>query len=495
MTLPLDPSQLFEDLSLPSAFPGRPHQVAVVESRSSWLFVAGTTVYKIRKPGRHGRFDLDDYKTRLDLCDEESRLNRRLSPEIYLGVVPITRDAMDRLRVQGQGDMVGWAVSRSWLPERIKLAKRLASGADLEGFFRDLGKRIAQLHHRTMGAGGASRHADPDRLLRAGEARLEALASFVKRVDIHDRTDVGVLTQRQLDALSRSFNERWDRARESLTRRVKRGLPGDGHGALELDHLFCGPDRAWILGANVLMPEERLGDPARDVLNLVVDLEQRGHLEAADVFLREYIHRFDESLEDEVLEFFRVERSVARALVAANVASASEGAVRESALEEANRLAMGVTSVDLPTGLLWMGGLPGAWSPRQLEAVGRTQQAFVIEVREHEAALRTAAAELSRGQTVLMAGGFLTLSDRLQLGELAAGLDVPLHVVHAQTSEADCLDNLNGSGGAIGNSNFGAFLRAKKLFEAPEEFSRVIRWSTTEGAAALDAALLEARLA
>lgn len=498
VTSPLTQEHLFADLSDPAAFPGRPHRIAVVESDSSWLFVAGTELYKVRKSGRQGRHDLDDYKTRLDLCDEELRLNRRLSPELYLGVVPITRDPLDRLRIQGQGDVVGWAVQRSWLPERTRLRNVLAKGAASPAFYADLGKRMAQFHERVAGGAEFAAYADAAVLERASAGRLERLSGCVRQTDVHRRVEVSLLSGRQLEELRLAHDEVFAGAASVLRHRIQRDMIGDGHGALELDHVFAGPQRAWIMGCEVLEPSERFGDGVRDVLNLVIDLEQAGFGTAGEQFLEAYRRFTPDVVPDELVLFYRRERSLARALRSADRALGARGEdqaeSRAALAAEATRLLTGITSNKLPPSLIWVGGLPGAWAQPEIERIAHGQDALLIDVRDDSVALRNARVELARGRSVLIAGGFWTVSDRLALGQIAAELQLPLVAVHAQANEADCLDRLNGGERTISDRNFGVWIRSKRLFEPPTEFRTTIEWDVAAGAEALDAKLVAARL-
>ncbi len=80
-----------EDLLLPAAFE---HDVAahprLVETHISWVILTGPFAYKIKKPVKLDFIDTSTLERRRHYCNEELRLNRRLAPELYLEVVPIT---------------------------------------------------------------------------------------------------------------------------------------------------------------------------------------------------------------------------------------------------------------------------------------------------------------------------------------------------------------------------------------------------------------------
>jgi aminoglycoside phosphotransferase family enzyme len=57
-------------------------------------------------------------------CEEEVRLNRRLSSGIYLGVARITKEG-DRISLEGRGDPVEYAVKMKQIPEEMLMGKLL----------------------------------------------------------------------------------------------------------------------------------------------------------------------------------------------------------------------------------------------------------------------------------------------------------------------------------------------------------------------------------
>src|SRR5438270_1798519 len=89
-------------LSRPDSYPRLTTTVTVVETHISWVFLTDQYVYKLKKPVRFAFLDYSTLELRRAACTEEVRLNSRLAPGIYLGVVPITRDTSGQLHVGGE---------------------------------------------------------------------------------------------------------------------------------------------------------------------------------------------------------------------------------------------------------------------------------------------------------------------------------------------------------------------------------------------------------
>jgi aminoglycoside phosphotransferase family enzyme len=65
--------------------------VECVETHMSWVFLVGTRVYKLKKPVCFSFLDFSTLAAREHFCREEVRLNARLAPEVYLGVLALQR--------------------------------------------------------------------------------------------------------------------------------------------------------------------------------------------------------------------------------------------------------------------------------------------------------------------------------------------------------------------------------------------------------------------
>src|SRR6516165_1587000 len=141
----IDLPTLIAALSRPEAFPQRTSAVEVRQTHISVVFLGDDIVYKIKKPVALGFLDFSTLERRRHFCDEEVRLNRRLAPHVYLGVVPVT--AMPGgFRFDGVGEPVEWAVKMQRLPDGATLESRLSrdqvTAADLE----TLARRLAAFH-------------------------------------------------------------------------------------------------------------------------------------------------------------------------------------------------------------------------------------------------------------------------------------------------------------------------------------------------------------
>src|SRR5690606_11431986 len=110
------------------------------------VFLAGRFAYKIKKPVDLGFLDFSTLEKREYDCREEVRLNRRLAPTVYLGVVPIVQTA-GGIAVEGQGgELLEWAVKMRRLPAEATMLARLGRGEVDESLVEELARRVAAFH-------------------------------------------------------------------------------------------------------------------------------------------------------------------------------------------------------------------------------------------------------------------------------------------------------------------------------------------------------------
>ena len=64
-------------------YPHHVDEVALVQTHISFVFLAGESVYKWKKPVDFGFLNFSSLEKRKYFCEQELELNRRLCPEIY----------------------------------------------------------------------------------------------------------------------------------------------------------------------------------------------------------------------------------------------------------------------------------------------------------------------------------------------------------------------------------------------------------------------------
>ncbi len=115
---PSGSQKLVEWMSKPDAYPDQRGPVQVAETHISWVFLTDQYAYKLKKAVRFEFLDFSTPALRHRACVDEVRLNQRLAPDVYLGVLPVTRDSKGTLALNGDGHEIDWVVQMRRLPSR-----------------------------------------------------------------------------------------------------------------------------------------------------------------------------------------------------------------------------------------------------------------------------------------------------------------------------------------------------------------------------------------
>jgi aminoglycoside phosphotransferase family enzyme/predicted kinase len=305
----MDLSRLIEALSRPSAYGGGVDAVEVHQTHISVVFLAGPLAYKVKKPVGLGFVDYSSLERRRHSCEEEVRLNRRLAPEVYLGVVPVTREG-ETIRVEGPGEVLEWAVKMRRLPESATLRARLAGEGVTSEAMAELARRLAQFHGTT----GSS----PDV---AACCTFAAIAANARENLDQSASQVGVtLSRATLDRLRDRIDASLGRLRDLIEARAAGGVPRDTHGDLRLEHVYWFPDRRppgdWVVVDCIeFNARYRHADPIADIAFLAMELEVEGRSDLAGGFIREYLRAAGDADGGRLLPFYRAYRAAVRGKV------------------------------------------------------------------------------------------------------------------------------------------------------------------------------------
>jgi aminoglycoside phosphotransferase family enzyme/predicted kinase len=371
-------TELIEELSAPDAYPYSVDEVEVRQTHISAVFLAGSYVYKVKKPVDYGFLDFGTLDKRRHYCDEEVRLNRRLAPDVYLGVVPVTR-CDERLCLEGQGEIIEWAVKMRRLPDGATLQNRLQQDDVDVQVMQKLAGRIADFH---ASAAAGPRVAAFGRFeVVAGNAREnfeQSVAHIGTTVSDAVFTRVKTLTE---DALTRH--------RPLIESRAERGIPRDTHGDLRLDHVYVFPDceppgDLVIIDCIEFTERFRFADPIADMAFLIMGLHLRGRRDLGREFLDAYIRTSGDGEGRALVPFYTAYRAVVRGKVEGLKLSRTEitDADRAVALTKARGswlLALGeLETARRKPCLLLVAGLPGTGKSTLAQAVAEQADFRVI---------------------------------------------------------------------------------------------------------------------
>lgn len=311
----------------------------VVETHSSTLFFVDDRVYKRKRPLDLGFSDFRTREARRAGCQAEVDLNRRLAPDVYLGVADV---------VGPDGVPCDHLVVMRRMPDERRLASLVLAGADVDAALRDIARQLADLHRRSPA---------PDDLRELGRAAAQERL-WTEGLDA--MRGVEDLVPESVRERTRELAARWLAGRGALLdARVAEGRVHDGHGDLLADDIFVLDDGPRVLDCLEFDQRLRVCDGLSDAAFLAMDLERLGAPAAARAFLDAYEQAADDAPPRSLEHLYLAYRAHVRSKVTCIRARQDPGA---EVAELARRLADQALG-HLERGrvrLVLVGGLPGS---------------------------------------------------------------------------------------------------------------------------------------
>ncbi len=295
---------LVKTLMKPEAYPEPVKQVRMLETHISYLFFAGQTVYKVKKPVDYGFLDFTTLEKRHFYCLQEVALNSRISPDVYLGVVPICEQD-DSFTIEGSGTTVEYAVKMRQLCQKQALNERLQNDQVSEDDIRRVAVKIANFHNQAPTSPEITKLGDFNAVRQNVEQNLQQMGHDIDRCLSQEAFD-------DLLAYSRGFME----VKAGLfARRANEGWVRDGHGDLHSANVFLADD-VQIIDCIEFNDRFRCLDVAEDIAFLAMDLEFYGRPDLSKIFISTYEEEINDHGGSDLLDFFKSYRAQIRGKVA-----------------------------------------------------------------------------------------------------------------------------------------------------------------------------------
>ncbi|MEO0025329.1 MAG: AAA family ATPase [candidate division WOR-3 bacterium] len=265
-----------QELLQPRFYGSGVRRVKLIQTHTSWVFIAGEFAYKVKKPVNFGFLDYTTLSARKFFCYEELRLNRQLAPELYLDVLPITEER-GRLRLGGQGKVVDYCVKMRALPQSAIMTERLKNGQVTFEQIDEIAQLVVRFHQQAERGEEISRYGSSEII------RLNWDENFAQTLDFIGRT----ISRRAFDEI-RSLVERFISGhREVFRQRRRQGFVRRCHGDLHSKNIFLA-DRTYIFDCIEFNPRFSCSDVASEIAFMAMDLDFHQRHDLANFFVERY---------------------------------------------------------------------------------------------------------------------------------------------------------------------------------------------------------------
>jgi aminoglycoside phosphotransferase family enzyme/predicted kinase len=296
---------LFQAMACPDFYPHPVRQVTQAETHISKVFLTGDHVYKIKKAVDLGFLDFSSLAKRRRYCKLEVTLNRRLTHQVYLGVIPITC-ADDRFYLSGPGREVEFAVCMRQLPEDRSLAALIEQDRITVEQIEALTLILTDFYLRQ---GRVSR----ERAAASWENVRTACEENFNKTKWAEGNLLDAQLYRTVRTATRSF---LTRRKPLFANRSEGGKIYDGHGDLRSSHIYyTGRNRIQVIDCIEFNPRLRHIDIASDLAFLAMDLDFRGAPELGATLLEGYVRKTGDGQAYALMPFYKCYRAMVRCKV------------------------------------------------------------------------------------------------------------------------------------------------------------------------------------
>jgi aminoglycoside phosphotransferase family enzyme/predicted kinase len=333
-----DQAELIRSLGNPGCYDHAAGPVRHVETHISHVLLSGEYAYKIKKPLDLGFLDFSTLDKRRHVCQEEVRLNRRLAPAFYLGVVPITGSPAAP-RLNGTGEVIEYAVKMRQFPPDATLDRLEAQGRLTASQVESIAETVARFHLESCARAEAdSSWGGPQQVWQPVAQNFLQIAPRLE--DPADR--------QTLDALQRWSKTEHARLAPLMDARKRDGFIRECHGDLHLGNLAWVDDQLLVFDCLEFNPGLRWIDVISEVAFCYMDLLQRGHAAWAWLFLNLWLEKTGDHAGLALLRYYAVYRALVRAKVAVLRAGQTTGPDHDTAQNEARTLLQLATTLTRP---------------------------------------------------------------------------------------------------------------------------------------------------
>jgi len=288
-------------------------RVRMLQTHTSWVFLTGTHAYKVKKPVNFGFLDYTTLSARRHFCNEEFRLNRILSPDIYIRVVPITM-TRGRLALGGRGQVIDYCLEMRELPQEWIMTEQLRLGHVTYEHVDSIARSIADFHKQAEHGSDVAKYGSIETI------RFNWDENFAQTTEFVGRT----ITRRQFDETKAAVERFMAQKRGLFQRRRSGGFVRRCHGDLHSRNIFVlpadGSDKSAgpevrIFDCIEFNPRFSCSDVASEIAFMAMDLDYWGRKDLADFFVERYMAYTGDNGLPRLLNFYKCYRAYVRGKV------------------------------------------------------------------------------------------------------------------------------------------------------------------------------------
>lgn len=308
-------SSLLQFMEQKDSYPHGPGRINHIQTHISHVFIAGSYVYKIKKPVNLGFLDFSTLERRKHYCEREVALNRRLCAGIYLGVIPVYRKGGSFTFEGSKKEApVEYAVKMERLSNEHFLNEKIKEGALTKRELDRVADKLTSFYQDQQPG---------QKILEWGKIkniRINTGENFRQTGSFIGKT----INEAAYNAIKQFTNGYLETHELLFKKRIKERRIIDGHGDLHLNHIHVTPDRVCIYDCIEFNERFRYQDMAGDLAYLAMDLDFNNLPSYSSYFIRQMADKLQDTGLERIIEFYKCYRAYVRGKVKSMESSEEE---------------------------------------------------------------------------------------------------------------------------------------------------------------------------
>ena len=289
------------------SYPYKPQKIELIQTQMSFVFLTGDYVYKVKKPVNLGYLDYTTLEKRRFFCQQELELNRRLCPDAYLAVVPITESrqmSVISYQLEGEGETIEYAVKMRQLSQDRMLDVLLTQGQVTKEMVTKVAEKLASFHQTTETNQEISAFGKLDIIRQNWDENFTQTEKYIG-------SSIPRLSYDHIKSYTNDFI--LDNA-SLFDKRIKEGKIRDCHGDLHAAHI-CFTDGVCIYDCIEFNDRFRYSDVASEIAFLAMDLDRYRRADLSRHLVNTYVELSHDEELLKLLNFYKCYRAYVRGKV------------------------------------------------------------------------------------------------------------------------------------------------------------------------------------
>jgi aminoglycoside phosphotransferase family enzyme/predicted kinase len=292
-------------LAEPASYTPAPSSVKIIQTHASVVALTDEFAYKLKKELNLGFLDFSTLAKRKFYCEEEMRLNARLSTGIYLEILPIYLNNKQLSFECLEGEIVNYVIKMRRLPEKGFLIN-LIHNPDFQGdSLKLLGQKLSFFYQNSASNPPIANWGLPEKI------KISIVENFQQMLDFLSFS-LSPLTYKVLKKYQYDYLEN---QKEKFLARVKAGKIIEGHGDLRSEHIHFQGDSVNIYDCLEFSERLRCLDYLNDLAFLAMDLEYRGRYDLSKSLINNILQKLNDTNALDLLNFYQCYRACVRGKV------------------------------------------------------------------------------------------------------------------------------------------------------------------------------------